>query len=237
MQHARSQRLTCFRPQLREPFTVPSDLSWYSGGMKPSTLALAAIGATAVLFTTLDASAPSSALTPAVLARGQALVVYGTCNDCHTPGWRDADGAIPVARWLTGSSVGFRGWWGTSYPTNIRLEFQAMPVERWIQAVRTRAGHPPMVWQDLRQLPDADLRAIYAFVKSLGPAGTPAPAAVEPWRQPSTPFIDMRALPTPRASSRVRRVLKSSNGNRYPMNDEHRQGTALRNALSDTAEK
>jgi hypothetical protein len=132
-------------------------------------------------------------------ARGRALVVYGTCNDCHTAGWSNSDGTIPASRWLTGSSVGFRGWWGTSYPTNVRLDFQVMPVDRWIKAVRTRAGHPPMVWHDLRALSDADLRAIYTFVKSLGPGGVAAPAAVEPWREPATPFVDMRALPAPRA--------------------------------------
>jgi hypothetical protein len=73
-----------------------------------------------------------------------------------------------------------------------------MSEDRWVAAARTRAGHPPMVWQDLRQLPEGDLRAIYRFVKSLGPAGVPAPNSVQPWREPSTPFVDMRALPTPR---------------------------------------
>ena len=160
--------------------------------------ALAALAAAAVLFATIDAASPPTVPAAATLARGRALVVFGTCNDCHTTGWRESDGTIPVARWMTGSAIGFRGWWGTSYPANVRLEFQTMPVERWIAAVRTRAGHPPMVWQDLRQLPDADLRAIYLFVKSLGPAGVPAPDAVEPWRQPSTRFVDMRALPSPR---------------------------------------
>jgi hypothetical protein len=167
--------------------------------MSIRTYALAALGAAAVLLATVDASSPPAASTAATIARGRALVVYGTCNDCHTTGWRDTDGAVPVSRWLTGSAVGFRGWWGTSYPTNVRLDFQVMSVDRWIQAVRTRAGHPPMVWQDLRQLPVTDLRAIYVFVKSLGPAGAPAPAAVEPWREPKTRFVDMRALPSPPA--------------------------------------
>lgn len=125
------------------------------------------------------------------------LVVYGTCNDCHTAGWRDTDGTVPQARWLTGSTIGFRGWWGTSYAANIRLVFQEMSEDRWLAAVRTRAGHPPMVWEDLRQLPEADLRAIYEFVKSLGPAGVAMPSAIEPWREPKPPFIDMRALPSP----------------------------------------
>lgn len=137
-----------------------------------------------------------------VIARGKTLVVYGTCNDCHTAGWRESDGAIPVARWMTGSSVGFRGWWGTSYPTNVRRSFQAMSERDWIFAVRTRAGHPPMIWQDIRTLPAADLTAIYRFIRSLGPAGAVAPAAVEPWREPSTPYVDMRALPSPAPGTR-----------------------------------
>jgi mono/diheme cytochrome c family protein len=165
--------------------------------MNARTLVLIALGAVTVLLATIDAASPAKGPSAAVLARGRALVVFGTCNDCHTAGWRDSDGAVPQGRWLTGSAVGFRGWWGTSYSTNVRLDFQVMSEDRWVQAVRTRAGHPPMIWQDLRQLPDSDLRAIYQFVKSLGPAGVPAPNAVEPWRDPSTPFVDMRALPTP----------------------------------------
>jgi hypothetical protein len=127
--------------------------------MNIRTYALAALGTAAVLLATLDASSPPSTSAAGAIARGRALVIYGTCNDCHTAAWRDTDGAVPVSRWMTGSSVGFRGWWGTSYPTNVRLDFQVMSVDRWIAAVRTRAGHPPMVWQDLRQLPDGDLRA------------------------------------------------------------------------------
>jgi mono/diheme cytochrome c family protein len=131
----------------------------------------------------------------ATLAHGKALVLFGTCNDCHTPGWREADGNVVAGRWMTGSTIGFRTATGTSYPTNVRIEFQAMPVDRWLQAVHTRAGHPPMVWQDLRALPDADLRAIYLFIKSLGPAGAPVPDAIPPWREPATPYIDMRVRP------------------------------------------
>jgi mono/diheme cytochrome c family protein len=142
------------------------------------------------------ASAPV-AVSAATLARGRALVVYGSCNDCHTTGWRESDGAVPTQKWMTGSAIGFRGWWGTSYPTNVRLDFQSLPESGWIAAVHTRAGHPPMVWSDLRGLPDADLRAIYQFIRSLGPAGTVMPAAVEPWRTPATRYVDMRALPTP----------------------------------------
>lgn len=163
------------------------------------TLAFSAAIASAAVSAGSAAPAPSAA----VLARGRALVVFGTCNDCHTGGgWRESDGAIPVSRWLTGSSIGFRGWWGTSYPVNVRRDFQSMSERNWLFAVHTRAGHPPMIWQDLRSMPDADLRAIYQFVKALGPAGADVPAAVEPWREPKTPFIDMRALPSPAPPAR-----------------------------------
>jgi mono/diheme cytochrome c family protein len=171
--------------------------------MNARLLALALAAAAAV--TATIAGAASTAPVPSIqaeLVRGRALVVYGTCNDCHTAGWRDADGDVPVTRWMTGSSIGFRGWWGTSYPTNVRRDFQAMSEKDWIFAARTRAGHPPMVWQDLRNLPDADLRAIYRFVRALGPAGANAPTAVEPWREPTTPYVDMRALPSPAPGAR-----------------------------------
>jgi mono/diheme cytochrome c family protein len=156
-------------------------------------LSIALVAATAVSAFAAGPAAPPVA----ALARGRALVVFGTCNDCHTAGWRESDGTLPVERWMTGSAIGFRGWWGTSYPTNVRRDFQSMSERDWVFAVRTRGGHPPMVWQDLRSLPDADLRAIYQFVRSLGSAGADAPAAVEPWREPRTPYVDMRAFPTP----------------------------------------
>jgi hypothetical protein len=144
-------------------------------------------------------SASASSVSPGILARGRSLVVFGTCNDCHTAGWRDSDGSTPQSDWMTGSKIGFRGWWGTSSPTNVRLDFQSMSENNWIAAVRTRAGHPPMVWQDLRGVPDADLRAIYQFIRSLGPKGRVMPAAVEPWREPAGRYVDMRVLPTPHA--------------------------------------
>jgi hypothetical protein len=155
----------------------------------------------AVLVGATGAAAPSpSPAVQAAIARGRFLIVYGNCNDCQTPGWRESDGTLPQSRWLTGTAVGFRGAWGTSYPTNMRLDFAAMTVDRWLLAVRTRAGHLPMDWADLRVLSIPDQRAIYTFVHSLGPAGVPAPDALPPWREPSPPYVDMRALPAPSAT-------------------------------------
>lgn len=136
-------------------------------------------------------AASVSAVSSADLQRGRYLVGYGSCNDCHTPGWIAGDGTVPVSRWLTGTAVGFRGPWGTVYPTNLRLRFAEMSEANWLFMIRTRGGHPPMKWTDLRTLSVADQRAIYRFVRSLGPAGTPAPADVPPEQTPHTPVIDV----------------------------------------------
>lgn len=120
---------------------------------------------------------------------GRYLVIVGGCNDCHTPGWMETNGATPEEAWLTGSSMGFQGPWGTSYPANLRLTAQAMGEEAFVARVRAGQGLPPMPWMNVSRMADSDLRAIYRFLRSLGPAGEFAPAAVVPGVEPSTPYI------------------------------------------------
>ncbi len=150
------------------------------GGVAAAMLACAMLAAGARSTPAPDAAA---------IARGRYLVGYGGCNDCHTPGWREGDGTTPAALWMTGSTLGYRGPWGTSYPANVRLEFQEISEGAWLDMVRTRGGHWPMVWHDLRLLDESDRRAIYRFVRSLGRAGVPAPADLPPSVEPSTPFV------------------------------------------------
>lgn len=133
-----------------------------------------------------------------LIERGQYLVAFGACNECHTPGWRESDGTLPPAQWMVGNAIGFRGPWGTVYPANVRLEFQAISEQQWLAMVATRGGHPPMTWQNLRTLSVYDRRAIYRFVRSLGPAGSPAPISVPPAREPATPYFNVApASPKP----------------------------------------
>jgi mono/diheme cytochrome c family protein len=54
-------------------------------------------------------------------ARGRYIALIGGCNDCHTAGFPQKGGEVPEAEWLLGNPVGFRGPWGTTYPTNLRL--------------------------------------------------------------------------------------------------------------------
>ncbi len=125
-----------------------------------------------------------------LVARGKYLVVIGACNDCHTAGWRQSDGHVPLAQWMTGNSVGLREAWGTEYPANVRARFHEMTENDWLFAVRTRGGR--MQWHDLRGLTVEDQRAIYRFVRSLGPSSASVPASVPPGIEPATPYLDLR---------------------------------------------
>ena len=149
--------------------------------MKMTTLLAAAL-----LLPALHATAGT---TQADLERGRYLVKFGGCNDCHTPGYPEADGNLPEKDWLIGSPVGFQGPWGTAYPANLRLTVARMNEEQWLVAARARRM-PPMPWFALRDMPEEDLRAMYRYIRSLGPAGDPAPAYVAPGGVVTTPYFD-----------------------------------------------
>jgi len=120
--------------------------------------------------------------------RGRYLVKIGGCNDCHTAGYVTSGGSVPEAQWLTGQAVGFKGSWGISYPANLRLLVRAMSEEQWIHQVGQPAL-PPMPWFSLREMSEIDRRAMYRYLWSLGPAGSPAPAYVAPGAAAPTPYI------------------------------------------------
>jgi mono/diheme cytochrome c family protein len=48
---------------------------------------------------------------------------------------------------------------------------------------------PPMPWFNLRAMSDADLKAMYAYIRSLGAPGEAAPAYVAPGGKVSTPYV------------------------------------------------
>ena len=120
---------------------------------------------------------------------GRYVAVIGGCNDCHTEGYAPANGNVPVAQWLQGSTLGFRGPWGTSYPINIRAYIDAMSEDDWVKRAATMETKPPMPWFTVRQINETDLRSFYRFVKSLGPVGAPTPDDVPPNAEPKTPYI------------------------------------------------
>lgn len=111
---------------------------------------------------------------------GRYLVKTAGCNDCHSPGYTQKGGNTPEATWLTGDAVGWQGGWGTTYATNLRLYFAGVTEAQWLTLARTMESRPPMPWFNLRAMTDGDLRAIYRYIKTAGPAGQPAPAYAPP---------------------------------------------------------
>ena len=85
--------------------------------------------------------------------------------------------------------MGFQGPWGVSYPANLRLTVQSMTEADWLVFARAER-RPPMPWFNLRAMSDQDLTDIYRYIRSLGPAGEPAPLAVAPGGKVTTPSID-----------------------------------------------
>jgi len=98
---------------------------------------------------------------------------------------------VPERQWLTGDQVGFLGPWGTTYATNLRLSLARMSEDQWVDYARHAPMKPPMPWPSLRAMSTDDLKAIYRFVRHLGPEGKPAPEYVPPGTKPKGPVIRM----------------------------------------------
>jgi mono/diheme cytochrome c family protein len=113
-------------------------------------------------------------------ARGKYLVMIAGCNDCHTPGYMMTAGKVDEKVWLTGSPLGWQGPWGTTYAANLRLLVPKMTADQFMAHARSDQRRPPMPWFAVRDMTDEDVKAIYAYIKHLGPGGQPAPAYVPP---------------------------------------------------------
>jgi len=95
--------------------------------------------------------------------------------------------------WAALSNADGTAWagpWGVSYAANLtphETGLAAWTPELFIQSMRTgkhmgtgRAVLPPMPWQDYGQMTDDDLRAMFAYLKSLTPVANAVPAPVPP---------------------------------------------------------
>lgn len=170
--------------------------------MKHRHLALAALSS---LFLVAQVPAHAGSGNDArAIERGKYLAKIGGCNDCHTPGYMQAEGKVPENLWLTGTAMGFQGPWGTSYPANLRLSMGKLSEAQWLARAR-QPMRPPMPWFNLREMSDLDLIALYRYVRSLGPAGDPAPVAVAPGQQVATPYIEFVPKNLPPAAKHASR--------------------------------
>jgi mono/diheme cytochrome c family protein len=122
------------------------------------------------------------------LERGRYMVVTGHCNNCHTAGYSGKQGNIPEKEWLLGNPVGFRSPAGTTYGTNLRLTVQNFTEEQWVKYAKGAKPRPPMPWWSLHDTSEQDLRAMYRYIRHLGPAGKPTPDFVPPDKEPAPPY-------------------------------------------------
>jgi mono/diheme cytochrome c family protein len=157
------------------------------------TLVAVVLAVSAVVSATATAQDKTKKM-PADAQRGRYLVQITGCNDCHTPGYAPSNGKVDEKLWLTGDILGWRGPWGTTYPSNLRLVAQQMSEDQWVTRARSEL-RPPMPWFNLRDMTDRDVRAIYRYLKHMGPAGEPAPAYVPPDKEPKPPFVQFPAPP------------------------------------------
>ncbi|HEY9097890.1 MAG TPA: c-type cytochrome [Thiobacillus sp.] len=132
---------------------------------------------------------------------GRYLIQISGCNDCHTPGYMEKDGKIAEADWLVGDTMGWQGPWGTTYPSNLRLLVQKLDEKGWLARTR-QTMRPPMPSPSLHAMTDADLKAIYHYVRSLGAKGQLAPAYVPPGAKVTTPYFDLTPKNLPKQAAK-----------------------------------
>ena len=123
------------------------------------------------------------------IERGRYIVEIGGCNDCHTAGYAEAGGKAPENERLKGDTLGYRGPWGTTYPSNLRLSILRRSEDEWLKYARGLMTRPPMPWFNVRAMSESDLRAVYQYVKSLGSAGKEAPVFLPPNQAPKQPYV------------------------------------------------
>jgi predicted ester cyclase len=141
------------------------------------------------------------------VARGKYLVQAAGCNDCHTEGYMPANGDVSVGRWLTGDGLGWRGPWGTTYASNLRLFMKDLTEDQWVDTARQLRRRPPMPWYNVNAMAENDLRSIYRFTRSLGDPGRPAPAFVPVGQEPEGPYADFRPPPDGASEADVRALV------------------------------
>jgi hypothetical protein len=106
--------------------------------------------------------------------RGEYLVNIGLCRECHTP--IDEQGhALPGMEFAGGRP--FVGKWGHVFSANLTQDASGIPhytEELFLQVMHTgnpggRQLNPIMLWGYFKGMTDEDLKAIYAYLRTLEP--------------------------------------------------------------------
>ncbi|MGL4237141.1 MAG: hypothetical protein ACRCSW_13810, partial [Tabrizicola sp.] len=168
-------------------------------GAGPAALA---VGLLALLSVTGAPPLAAEEADQAVIDRGEYLVTFGGCNDCHTPGY--FTGAADPTRFLGGSDAGFEVpglgvFVGSNLTPDVETGLGGWTTEDIVTALRTgvrpdgRILAPVMPWPNYSNLSDEDAHAIAAFLQSLDPVSHDVPGPFAPGETVST--LMSRILP------------------------------------------
>jgi hypothetical protein len=187
--------------------------------MKAIATGIVGLGIT-ILMASHVALAQAGAAAKKEIQRGEYLVGFGGCNDCHTPKRMTSQGPVPdKSRLLSGHPANaqlpplpsdvvgpgpdkwgaittseltaWAGPWGISFTSNLTPDVQTgmggWTAESFIKTMRTgkhlgvgRPLLPPMPWSSLAVLTDQDLKAVFAYLKSLKPMQNQVPEPLPP---------------------------------------------------------
>jgi len=106
--------------------------------------------------------------------RGAYLVTIGNCTECHTP--RNSRG-VPIEALAFGGGHTMKGPWGEIAPANLTPDPSGISYydeEMFLQTIRTgqvkaRQLKSIMPWGYFRNMTDYDLKAIFAYLRTLKP--------------------------------------------------------------------
>ena len=131
--------------------------------------------------------------------RGLYISIIGGCHFCHTEGYREAEGKIDPEKALKGSSIGWKGPWGTTYAANLRETAMSYNNEdKWVDHLKNRVNLPPMPGYQVQAMSESDLRSLYLYIKSLGASGELPPFYREPGKEPRTPYVTLEPPQSPK---------------------------------------
>jgi mono/diheme cytochrome c family protein len=125
--------------------------------------------------------------------RGKHLFDVGDCGGCHTP-VNERHEPLPGMELAGGQE--FRGPWGVTRSSNITPHASGIAhynEELFVRTMRTgniggRRLSPLMPWSVVRNLTDADLKAMWAYLKTVKPVAHDVPR--EPVAVKANPLID-----------------------------------------------
>ena len=168
----------------------------------------------ALSMSSLALAAPGTAASSQV-KRGEYLVSFGGCHDCHTPKKMGARGpeldtdrllaghpeqmAVTPAPalqgpWMAatiGTMTAWAGPWGISYTANLTPDREtglgAWTEQNFVDTMRTgrhmgrgRPILPPMPWEMVGKLTDQDLKAVFAYLRTIPAVKNRVPQPVPP---------------------------------------------------------